>query len=378
VYSLREFGDMIADTRRFNAYSQAIAQSVNHGDVVLEIGCGPGVFALLACRAGARKVYAVDCEEIVHFARELAAASGFTDRIDFICSDSRRLDLTERANVIISDIRGALPLFSHAVTAIEDARQRLLAANGVLIPQRDILQAAVVELEGYYSRLTSPWLKTVSGIDLSRALLPIVNGVHSVEIKREQLLTDNQIWGVLDYQSGAVPDMAGTLSFRVGRPGTGHGICLWFEAQLFETICFSSGPGGAMIYGQLFLPWPEGIALHDDTRIVVQLCANLVGNDYVWRWETRISQADGTQRHFRQSTFQGSQFSSASLRRGAADFVPTLSEQGEADRWLLQAMDGKASLQQIAEAAAKRYPKLFPRWQDALTRAGELSVRLSR
>jgi len=34
-----------------------------------------GVLALLACQAGARKVYAVDSEEIVHFARELAAAN---------------------------------------------------------------------------------------------------------------------------------------------------------------------------------------------------------------------------------------------------------------------------------------------------------------
>src|SRR5467141_2921522 len=103
AYSLRDYAEMIADTDRFGSYVKAIAQGVRPGDAVLEIGCGPGVFALLACRAGARKVYAIDSEEIVHFARELADANGFADRMDFIQSDSRKVQLPERVNVIISD-----------------------------------------------------------------------------------------------------------------------------------------------------------------------------------------------------------------------------------------------------------------------------------
>src|SRR5712675_3716107 len=137
MYSLSDYGAMIADASRLEAYSKAIAKAVQPGDYVLEIGCGPGAFALLACQAGARKVYAVDSEEIVHFARELAAANGFADRMEFIQSDSRKLQLPERFNVIISDIRGSLPFFGHGIASIEDARQRFLAPGGRLIPQRD-------------------------------------------------------------------------------------------------------------------------------------------------------------------------------------------------------------------------------------------------
>ena len=48
MYSLYDYGSMIADSLRLQAYNKAIATGVHTGDSVLEIGCGPGVFALLA------------------------------------------------------------------------------------------------------------------------------------------------------------------------------------------------------------------------------------------------------------------------------------------------------------------------------------------
>src|SRR6478736_2378284 len=104
AYSLRDFGNMLADAPRFSAYSAAIAKAVRPGDVVLEIGCGPAVFAMLATRAGARRVFAVETDDIVDFARQLAAANNLSDRIEFFQRDSRKLTLPEPANVILSDI----------------------------------------------------------------------------------------------------------------------------------------------------------------------------------------------------------------------------------------------------------------------------------
>jgi type I protein arginine methyltransferase len=378
MYSLRDFGEMIADRERFDAYSRAIFKAVRPGDSVLEIGCGPGVFALLACTAGARKVYAIETEEIIHFARELAVANGLADRMEFIRGDSRQIELPERVNVIVSDIRGSLPLFSSAIASVEDARQRFLAPGGTLIPQRDALKAALIEAEEFYERLTSPWHKSVPEVDLSASLPLVLNSSHGGRFKKEQLLTEPQTWAVLDYAHGALDRASAELSFRIEREGAAHGICLWFDALLLEGICYTSGPGGATVYGQTLLSWPEPQQVHAGQEIQVALAADLVGGDYVWRWDTQICGSDGNKRHFKQSTFLGAQLSPSTLRKRAGDFVPTLSEEGEADRCLLQAMDGKASLQQIAEAAAKRYPKLFPRWQDALTRAGELSARFSR
>jgi len=379
MYSLRDYGEMIADGERLGAYTKAIAGVVRPGDTVLEIGCGPGVLALLACQAGARKVYAVDSQEIVHFARELAAANGFAERMEFIQSDSRRLQLLERVDVILSDIRGALPIFGHAIASIEDARQRLLAPGGRLIPQRDTLKAALIEASDFYSKLVSPWSPSSTGLDLSPSLSLLLNGTYGSHFSGDQLLTEPQTWATLDYSAGPKACAAADLSFSASRGGTIHGVCLWFETELIDGIGYSSGPGSRKtVYGQVFLPWLQAVPVQHGQRVCVSLQANLVGEEYIWRWETKFyGNGEEADRCFRQSTFQGANVTPQALRRCAADFVPSLSEAGRADWWLLQAMDGKTSLQQMAQAAAKHFPAIFPRWEDALHRAAELAARFS-
>ena len=380
MYSLDDFGAMIVDTGRFDAYAKAIARAVRPGDAVAEIGCGPGVFALLACRAGARRVFAIESDDSIHFARQLAAANGFADRIEFFQSDSRKTELPERVNVIVSDIRGVLPLHDHAIPSTDDARKRFLAPGGAMIPQRDMLKAAVIEADQFYSNLVSPWRSSVPGVDLSPSVLPILNQSFSSTFKNDQLLTPALDLGLLDYTVGAATRVSAELEFLAAREGTAHGVCVWFETILFEDIGYSSGPGGAAtIYGQLFLPLLEPVTVAPGQKIQTKLHADLVGQDYIWRWETRISATASTpERHFKQSTFEGANFSPHALRCHAADYAPQLSEAGQADFWMLEKMDGSVSLQIIAQSASERFPRLFSSWRDAFQRAVELSKNFSR
>jgi len=380
MYSLNDYGNMIADSGRFAAYAKALASAVRPGDAVVEIGCGPGVFAFLACRAGARRVYAIESDGIVQVARQLAAANALTASIEFFQRDSRKTELPERVNVIVSDIRGALPFCGSAIPSIEDARQRFLAPGGILIAQRDMLKAAAIEAKEYYEELTAPWQKAVDGLDLSSSLSLALNGYYAVSFKPEQLLTEPLNWFVLDYTAGAATHAAATLRFRVARTGTAHGLCLWFETQLLGNIGYSSGPGGtATIYGQAFLPWLAPVSVAEGQEIQVELRADLIGQDYVWSWNTTIPAHDGAPpTHFEQSTFQGANFSPHSLRCQAVDYVPALSEAGQADLWMLRRMDGSVSLETIARSAAERFPRLFSSWREAFRRAADLSREFSR
>ena len=380
MYSLNDYGRMVADTERFGAYGRAIACAVHPGDAVVEIGSGPGVLAMLACKAGARRVYAIESADVAQFARELAAGNDCADRVEVIQSDSRKVELPERVNVIVSDIRGVLPLYDYAIQSIEDARQRFLAPGGILIPHRDLLRAALVDATEYYCRLTAPWQTTVPEVDLSAALAFIVNTNYGVQFKPEQLMTDALTWGVLDYMKGAETSASAELHFEAIKPGIAHGICVWFEAELFDGVGYSTAPGAVnSVYGQMFFPWLAAVPIQQGQEVHIRLEADLVGDDYVWRWETKIpANRFGPERHFKQSTLQGAVLSPESLRRRAADFVPQLSDSGNADRWLLQSIDGKASLQEIAQAAAQRFPKIFPRWEDALRRVADLAAEFSR
>jgi len=379
MYLLEEFGDMIADQVRFAAYADAIERAVRPGDVVVDLGCGPGIFALLACRAGAKRVYAIDAGEVIHFARQLAVANGFADRIEFLHKDSRRVQLTERANVLISDVRGALPLFSDAIPSIEDARERFLMKGGAQIPQRDTIYAAIVETPDFYTRLSSPWKDAGRGIDLTPALPLVLNSVYKVRSTTSQLLTEPQLWCTLDYTTHVNPRAGAKLRFRALRSGTAHGVTAWFETKLFEDIGFASAPGNlGTIYGQGFLPWLEPVTLEAGQEIEVDLHADPVGGDYVWRWDTKIAASNGQpEKVFQLSTFQGAQFTPDRLHKRAMDYVPLLSEAGRAERWLLEAMDGNTSLQELAQAAVERFPKVFRGQDDAFRRVSALAERFS-
>jgi protein arginine N-methyltransferase 1 len=345
AYSLEQFAAMFSDRLRMDAYGAAIAKYVRPGDAVLDLGCGPGIFALLACQAGARQVYAIDMNNVVDFGRYLAAANGYQDRVQFLCGDSRQVHLPERVNVIISDVRGVLPLYSHSVGTLEDARTRLLPRAARCF-RRGIPCCAPLWRSPSINRGIAEAWKSVPQLDLSAGLPLVLNGVYRERLKPEQVLSDVRPWHSLDYTSGAKASAAGSVKLTASRKGVGNGLGLWFETHLGDEISYCTEPrSGDTVYGHTFLPWLEPVQLEEGDVSEVDLRANLVGDDYVWRWETRVPSTDTRAAiDFRQSSFYGSVFSPSFLKKHSAEFVPVLSEAGLAERWILQAMDGNARL----------------------------------
>ena len=382
MYSLGAYGSMLADRVRVDAYSQALRKTVREGSVVVEIGTGPGIFAVLACQLGASRVYAIEPSEIIQVAREVAAANGCADKIEFFEEFSNRVTLPTRADVILSDLRGVLPLFERHIPAIVDARHRFLAPGGTLIPRRDTLWAAIVEAPKPYGEFVDPWDHNSLGQDLSAARQLIVNNSQKVRVSPEQLLTAHQLWTTLDYGSVENPDVRGNLDWTVERAGTGHGILVWFDAELAEGIGFSNAPfAPETIYGSLFLPWTQPVSLAPGQAVGVSLEAKLVEHDYVWRWITRIEPLQGLGAppiHFDQSQLNGEVLSAAQLHRIAADYVPHLSEEGHLRRRTFELIDGQVSLGEIAHQLATEFPERFPKWEQALSYAGGISQEYSR
>ena len=119
-YDLHDYDAMLADPERTQAYLGAIAAAVRPGDVVVEIGTGAGFFAVAAARAGARRVYAIECSDVADVARELVADNGYADIVEVLHGDALTLSLPERGDVLIEDLRGVLPTFSHRFAIIAD------------------------------------------------------------------------------------------------------------------------------------------------------------------------------------------------------------------------------------------------------------------
>src|ERR1700731_1292278 len=126
MYSICDYGDMILDRGRTEAYAQAIRARVNSDSVVLDLGAGPGILTLFACQAGARKGYAVEPDGGIETAREADIASGFADRVEFFPALSTDIALPEKVDLIVGDLHRILPLFHGRLTSFIDASDRFL------------------------------------------------------------------------------------------------------------------------------------------------------------------------------------------------------------------------------------------------------------
>lgn len=376
-YPVIGYGEMITDRPRMVPYVEALRRAVRPGCVVLDIGAGTGIFSLLACQLGAGEVHAVEPDAAIEVARQMAAANGCADRIRFHPALSTEITLPRPADVIVSDLRGVLPLLQRHIPSIADARRRLLTPGGVLIPRRDRLWAALVEDARLYRPHAEPWLANDYGLDLRAGHRLVVNTWRKVNAAADQLLVTPQAWATLDYRSIESPNVAGALSWPAERRGTAHGVLVWFDAELAEGIGFSNAPGQPeLIYGQAYFPLREPLPLEEGDLVEVSLRADLIDDDYVWGWSTRVSDATGAQKAaYRQSTFHGAPLSPAKLRRREAGFMPQPTPEFEIDRVAFSLMDGRTPLGEIAAALQARFPQRFTRLQDALTRAADLAER---
>src|SRR5690349_19542322 len=109
MYNVSAHGDMIFDNARAVQYLSALRAAIRPGDVVLDLGCGIGLFALAAARAGADRVYAIDDASVTRIAKMISERNGFGHRIQFVSGNSKDVTLPERVDVIVADLRGVLP-----------------------------------------------------------------------------------------------------------------------------------------------------------------------------------------------------------------------------------------------------------------------------
>jgi type I protein arginine methyltransferase len=362
TYNLVDYAEMLRNDERITAYHDAIRAAIKPGAVVLEIGAGTGFMALLACKFGARRVYALEPADAIIVARQAAKDNGYADRIVFHRERSTELTLPERCDVLISDLRGANAFYGTHLTDLIDARERLLTPDATWICQRDTLFAAVVEAPGGRSEIDAQWDGARWGLDLGSALRYAVHSPSRQRFKAEQLLTPSVSWGRIDFPRLVSPHLRGEAALTVARAGPAQGLALWFEVRLHGGFGFSNPPGNATsVYGSHFLPWPKTVPLLAGDRVELRIEVVLSGQTNEWNWATTIRRKDQAEpvAAFKQSTFQGHLLDADGLRRGTAHYRPTVTAAAEEERFLLERIDGQRAQGELAAALRARFPERF-------------------
>ena len=379
AYNVINYGGMLADEGRTSSYDRALRANVRPGAVVLDLGAGHGTMAFLALRAGAAKVYAIEPGEVIELGRQLAADNGFSNSIEFIQAMSTDVDLPEQVDGIVTDLRGRSPLYLKSIVSILDARDRFLKPEGWIIPASDTIWAAPASSTTIHDKFIAIWDNEYQ-LNFDRARLQAANTPGGVRLRPEDLLAAPQCFAVLDYKH--LKDVSAALEMRwiINRAARAHGLCTWFDCEAAPGMGFSNSPlsGEQHVYKQLFFPWPEAVDLAAGDQVEVRLGADFVASDYLWSWRTRIVSGERLKSEFRQSTFNGVPVSRDRLRKRGSRFVPDLNEDSRIDRLVLDLVDQRLPLDEIAKALLAKYPARFKNWNAAMVRAADLSERYSK
>lgn len=127
---------------------KALETAMRPGITVLDAGCGTGLSSLWALQLGAGRVIGADLED-VELAQSLAEENGYEDRAQFLKTDLRTVqveDLGAPCELMIAMLYENDPRQDEAQSRlVMDLKERLLAPDGDLLPDRVVYRASAWE-----------------------------------------------------------------------------------------------------------------------------------------------------------------------------------------------------------------------------------------
>lgn len=379
AYTAYDYGKMINDKWRMSAYESALKKSINKNSVVVDLGAGTGIFSLLACKYGAKKVYAIEPNPALNIGVKSAKKNGLGDKITFINKSSTDVTLPEKADIIISDIRGMLPLYGNNLDVIMDARDRFLKRNGILIPGKDQIICAVAGAEGLYKNISGVWEQGINGLDLSDGRPVCVNGIYPIGKNRVNILTGSKKWLEIDYYKLKRNSFKENLILKSQKTGIAHGIYLWFNSDLTENTRLENSPEvkGSKVYGRGFFPFTHPVRLSVGTRIEIEISASLNFDGYIWAWKTKIFKkyAKKPFAEFKQSTFLNKMISPDKFLMKAPGYKNPLNSRGLMELEIMNMFKNKSSNEKVASMLINKYPDKFKNIDESLQYVGLMSVK---
>ena len=352
---------MALDLRRNQAYLEALREVITPQSVVLDVGTGLGVLGLLAATLDARRVFLVDSEDIVSVAAEIADANALSSRVTSIQGRIEEIDLPEKVDVILSVFTGNLLLNEDLLSSLFVARERFLKPQGTMIPQGAILRVVPVSAPEEFQKNIAVWQQPHLGLSFDAGRRYAANSViyPRKKLKDAGLLAVPQVALEVDFNQADSAACNTELTLTITTAGECHGIAGWPEINLGGKWLSTAPDQPSTHWTPALLPLDPPCRVEPGDELQLSLIRPPRGD---WTWTVEIN---GTRQTH--STFFSHVMSPGRLAKAAFNGVPTLSERGQASRWVLTRIDGKISLGQIAEALTREFPKLFADESEALS-----------
>ena len=197
---------------------------------------------------GAARVYAIEADRVIDLAREVAAAAGQLDRVTFLEGYSTSVALPETADVLIYEDFSPLFFDTDMAEILRDARGRFLKPDARVLPRAASVWLAVVENEQDYREMLDPLVDEGAspfGLDLRSLREVVLNAPAYQELQPGESLAEPSFIHGIDFRRETPEPFEACRSFTISRPGTAHGLAVWFDLELAGGIELSNGPGTA-------------------------------------------------------------------------------------------------------------------------------------
>lgn len=280
--ALEYHASMLVDEPRVSAYRRAIEQTVRPGDVVVDIGTGTGVLALMAARAGARRVYAIEAGLVADVAEKVLAANDPEQKVVLLRGMSQELSLPEPADVLVSEIIWNVGLGEGILSAYADAQARLLAPGARVIPQRLHMWLAPVESPVAFEAV-DVWTPSLAGFDYASIRSLAANIPYPRYFREESRIAPPGLAGSVEL-GGPIERtfFSGGCEFAVERDATLHGLAGWFSTELADGVTLDNAPPSRSSWMQAYFPVeaPVPLAAGDPVKVRVAV----LSDDEHWQW----------------------------------------------------------------------------------------------
>jgi len=276
---------MINDFERNDAYKHALERAVKPDSLVLEIGTGSGIVAMMAARAGAKQVVTCEVNPILaRVAQETVANNGYADRVTVVPRLSTQLtvgaggDLPEKADVFVSELINIGMLAPRMLSVLQHARTHLVKPGGAIIPRASTVYAMLIETPEL-ARINP--VKRIDGFDMSTFDVFRSPGYQQLDLGADAHSALSESFTALDFDfTRNMPEEGEReIAVTVTKAGTCHGVAFWFDLFMDEEVVYKSESRSRTNHwkqAMTFLDVPIPVRSGDTLRVVARYDNNQI------------------------------------------------------------------------------------------------------
>jgi len=241
--------EMLKDEVRTLTYRKAMYHNKHlfKDKIVLDVGCGTGILSMFAAKAGAKQVIGVDCSSIINQAKVIIKENQMDHKIVLIKGKIEEITLpVEKVDIIISEWMGYCLFYESMLDTVLFARNKWLAEDGMLFPDRANLYICAIEDRDYKEEKID-WWDNVYGFDMSAIRKVAISEPLVDVVDPKQVVSNNGLIKEVNLDDQKQEEIVFTSPFSITckRNDYVHALVTFFTIEFSKChtrIGFSTSP----------------------------------------------------------------------------------------------------------------------------------------